>query len=339
MKLTAGRFRRKCDKLFITEIILQNHSFSFISDAPDKIEIFASRHLPGSYEPAIGTDAPCAAVVISHGMGDYRGRYEWLAEQLCLDGFAVYICDHRGHGETGSRAGRMGVLAQKDGWNRTVSDLLQLAGICRDEHPGLPVFLLGHSFGSFLALSAVIRKGGIFSGLILSGSGLPSSAALGLGRLAAGTGAVLSSQERALKIVNMVFFAGYSFSVKKTETHFDWVCSDMDVVRAFVADPLSMFMYSNGFYLDLIRGLKSNRRPEKLSKIPPNLPVLFISGTEDPVGDFTKGVRKAAGLLADTGGIEDISCIFYDDERHEVFNGHKKDKAAVQLLDWMNQRL
>ncbi|MGL5911336.1 MAG: alpha/beta fold hydrolase, partial [Phycicoccus sp.] len=127
----------------------------------DGTELFTHRWLP---------DGPARAVVqVAHGMAEHSGRYARLAEALTTAGYAVYANDHRGHGVTGGDDDH-GYLADADGWGTVVRDLRRVTALAREEHPGCPVFLLGHSMGSFLARAYVVEDGRDLAGLVLSGT-------------------------------------------------------------------------------------------------------------------------------------------------------------------------
>lgn len=294
----------------------------------DKKQICAVKHLPPE---GVGIRA---VILISHGMGDYKERYNHFASFLCNQGFAVYINDHRGHGETAELDESFGIFAEQDGWFAAVSDLLHLCSRIKDTHPALPVYLLGHSLGSFLAISSAVKWGPLLDGVLLSGSGFPSPLTLRSGRAAVKAASTTFGTERSLFTINALCFAGYALSVKNRKTEFDWICSDPSVVREFMSNPKSQFLYSNGFYLDLIEGLNFNSRPENLSLIPPELPFYFFSGTDDPVGDHTKGVIRFSSMIK-KAGVKDVTTKFYEGMRHEVLNEAGKETVYEDLLSWL----
>ena len=306
---------------------MRTETFRHISKI-DKLGISAVKHLPYGGEPD-------CLIVISHGMGDYKERYAGFASALCSEGFGVYIHDHRGHGETGIKSGRLGHFADRSGWFAAVSDLLALVNIAKNDYPQLPVFLIGHSLGSFLALTTAIKWGPLIDGLLLCATGFPSTVTLKSGKAAVSAASSAFGQDRSLLLINALCFAGYALSVKNPKTEFDWICRDDDVVSAFITDPKSQFLYSNRFFLDLIEGLQYNSKPENLNLLPASLPILFFSGTDDPVGDHTRGVRKLADLLNENG-CEDVSVNFYRDMRHEVLNEIGKEEVYGDIISWLN---
>jgi len=308
---------------------LKSINFIFQSKI-DKKAIYSLKHLPEGKADA--------AVIISHGMGEYKERYEYFSTFLCSRNLAVYIIDHRGHGETASADNSFGILPANDGWLTAASDLLGLYNVLKNDHPDIPVFLLGHSYGSFLAVTFAIKWGPLLSGVLLSGTAYPSSFTLKSGKAAVKAAANTFGTERSLFTINALCFAGYALSVKKPKTEFDWICSDQSVVREFMSNPRSQFLYSNGFYLNLIEGLNYNYKPENLRLIPPELPFYFFSGAEDPVGDQTRGVIKAAELLQEAG-VTDITMKFYDGMRHEILNEKIKDSVYNDLYLWLNKRI
>ena len=297
----------------------------------DHRPISAVKHIPKTVEPR-------GVVLISHGMGDYKERYSHFSAELCRNGFAVYLHDHRGHGETAAADNSFGKLTVSSGWFTAVSDLLALFNLMREDYPDTPAFLLGHSLGSFIAMTFAIKWGPLLDGVLLSGTGFPSPLTLKSGKVAVTAANTTFGPDKSLLLINTLCFAGYALSVKNPKTEFDWICSDPDVVARFISDPKSQILYSNGFFLELIKGLNFNSSPDNLKLIPKQLPFYFFSGSEDPVGDNTKGVRKLAGLLSATG-IHDVTTKFYEGLRHEVLNETERVRVYSDLIEWLNLRL
>jgi alpha-beta hydrolase superfamily lysophospholipase len=195
--------------------------------------------------------------------------------------------------------------------------------------------MLGHSLGSFLAVTLAIKWGPLLSGVLLSGTGSPSPLVLKSGKAAITAASTTFGTKRSLFMINALCFAGYALSVKKPKTEFDCICSDPAFVKEFMSNPKSQFLYSNGFYLDLIAGLLFNSNSANLYLIPPELPFYYFSGAEDPLGDQTKGVIKAANRLSQAR-VQDITTRLYDGLRHEILNEVNRDIVYNDLYRWIN---
>ncbi len=257
---------------------------------------------------------PRAVVQILHGLGEHAARYEWLAGKLTAAGYTVYADDHRGHGQTGlgqgggdhSRLGKLGF----GGMPATVEAIHQLTELIRNENPGLPVVLLGHSWGSFLAQMLVNEYSPDYAAVILSGSALRTFAHMNSGDL--------NAKYKHLGS------AGY-----------EWLSRDKEVVAAAAADPL-MFIAKALPLFGLTDSLRLLGKPVK--NIEHDLPILIQVGSNDVVG----GV-KSNELLADAylnrSKLSDVKLIVYTGAQHEIFNETNKDEVVADTLAWLAERV
>lgn len=305
-------------------------SDTFLLNAPDGTPLFVRRWLPDG-------DAR-GAVQIAHGMAEHSARYARLAEVLTADGFAVYANDHRGHGETAADPKDVGFFADKGGFDLVVDDLHLLTERIADDLPGIPIVLLGHSMGSFMARVYAARHSADIAGLVLSGTG-GSQGLLGtIGQNIARVQATLRGRRHRSGLMNTLSFGQYNNAFKPTRTDFDWLSRDEAEVDAYIADPQCGEVFTAGFYVDLLGGIAASNDPKVLASIRPDLPVLVISGDADPVGDAGKGVRAVADALS-AARVEDVTCTLYPGARHELFNETNRDEVMADLLGWLDQHI
>ena len=231
---------------------------------------------------------PKAVVQIAHGMAEHSARYARLAEALTAAGYAVYANDHRGHGGTASEADH-GYFADHDGWDTVVADLRAVTDFAREEHPGLPVFLLGHSMGSFLTRAYVIEDSRELSGIVLSGTaGDPGL----LGKVGAGvarTEARLRGRRHVSTLLDKLTFGQYNAAFKPNRTDFDWLSRDEAEVDLYVADPLCGNTFTSGFFADLLGGLARINDRRQVARVRRDLPILLIAGERRPRGRRRQG--------------------------------------------------
>jgi alpha-beta hydrolase superfamily lysophospholipase len=317
----------------ITPAAPQN--FTFASEV-DQAPIFVRKWLP-----------PCgirprAGVQITHGIAEHSGRYDRLARFLAAEGCVVYALDLRGHGETAGPAG-LG-QAGPTAWEDMTADIKQLADIARTEHPSLPLIAFGHSMGSALTQSHIENHGDLLAGAILCGTmgALPGldedrydSVIAQLHTLATGPDAAQPSQLFASLLVgfNAPFIAGIP-----NPTGSEWQTSDPDEIRLFQSDPLCGKPFSNAMTYSVIKGFHSLWLSENESRIPVNLPILLIAGTEDPVGGKTLTVQ---GLITRymKHGHRTLEYRFYAGGRHEILNEAEKDCVHRDIGHWLTQIL
>lgn len=253
-------------------------------------------------------------VQLLHGVGEHAGRYGALIDALNADGFIVYADDHRGHGRTGirqhdGRPAKLGKLG-KGGLRAAKEAIWQLTGIIRAEHPDLPLVLLGHSWGSFLAQMLVNDHPEAWDAVILSGSALRTPRDLNAAPLNA------------------------RWEVADA-TGYEWLSSDPAVWKAFADDPLT----TNVPLLKLfgpIEALKLYGRPAK--DLTRDIPMLLLVGRDDPVGG-PHSVHKLADEYRSRSGLTDVTTLVYPDARHEIFNEVQQDEVRADLLAWLDKHI
>ncbi|WP_085991401.1 alpha/beta hydrolase [Oceanobacillus senegalensis] len=277
---------------------------------------------------------PKAIIQLAHGMAEHVGRYEAFAEELLKNKIFVYGNDHRGHGQTGLKQGLLGYFADNHGFYKTMEDLNVINEKIKKEYPNIPIILLGHSMGSFLARLYVTRYSHSIDGLILSGTGYYSAIAIKSAKILS---SMLPAKKQS-KLMNHLTFGNYNKKVQHHETDFDWLSGDEQVVQQYIDDPLSGFVPTARFFVDLMTGIHEIQDPSNVQLIRKNLPVLIISGDEDPVGDFEKGVWKSAHLF-DKAGIENITVSLFPGARHEVLNEVNKREIQSVIYKWIANQL
>lgn len=302
-------------------------SSEFTLTTADGIDVFVHRWLPDGDTKAV--------VQISHGLAEHGARYARFAQRLTDHGYAVYAGDHRGHGKT---SGTRGGFAERDGWSIVVSDLLLVTERAKSEQPGLPVFLLGHSMGSFLARSYAAEHGAELAGLVLTGTAGGAGALGRVGVAVAGLQGRLRGRSWASGLMNTLSFGQYNAAFKPARTPFDWLSRDPAEVDAYIDDPDCGFVFSAGGYHDLLSGLASVNTDAVVARFPKSLPVHLASGDADPVGANGKGVTAVADQLR-RAGLSDVTLTLWPGARHEILNETNRDEVEQEILDWLDDHL
>lgn len=302
-------------------------SRTFTLAAPDGAAPFVYVWLP---------EGPAKAVVqIVHGLAEHGGRYARLAEALTAAGYAVYAGDHRGHGRTAQTPADLGFFAERDGWRRCLDDIDRLHRRIAADYPGLPVVLLGHSMGSFMAQQVISEQGSALAGAVLSGSGGRPNALASVGRLVARIERLrLGPRGRSMLIHNLSFGA-FNKPFAPARTPFDWLSRDPAEVDKYGADPLCGFVATVQLWIDLLDALGDVTAPQRQARIPKQLPVYVMSGSRDPVGADTKSVQQLLAAYR-AAGLERVTHRFYPDARHELFNEVNRDEVTRDLIAWMD---
>lgn len=273
--------------------------------------------------------APRGVIQIAHGLAEHAGRYARLAAALTDRGFAVYADDHRGHGQSAPQ-GEHGFFGERDGWRKCVGDLWALNRRIASDHPGLPIILLGHSMGSFMAQDFVADHGDAIAGLVLSGSNGPPPAIAGVGRMIARIERLRLGARGKSALLQAMMFGEFNKRFKPARTEFDWLSRDPAEVDAYVADPLCGFEFSNQLAVDLLDALGPLLKPERLARIRRDLPVYIFSGSDDPVGANLPALAEAYR----NAGLTRVEMKIYPGARHETLNETNRDEVTADLVRW-----
>lgn len=295
----------------------------------DGADIFYRRWLP---EP---TDDIRAVIQIAHGMAEHSERYDWFAQALTNEGFAVYANDHRGHGKTAASEEDLGFFAEEQGWDRVVDDMKELTDLIKINHPDRPLILFGHSMGSFLSRDYIARFGASLAGAILSGTSGSPGLLGALGLMMARLQVLIKGAKTPSPLMDKLSFGGFNKPFTPGRTPFEWLSRDPDQVDAYIQDPFCGFVCCSSMYVDLITGLQKINRASHFAMTPTHLPIYIYSGSMDPVGNFTKGPQKTHDAYK-KAGVQDLSLRFYDQGRHESLNEINRDEVATDVIQWIN---
>ena len=305
------------------------NEFTFPS-ADGKTAIHAAEWLPET--------APRAVLVLSHGVSEHILRYEPFAGFLTERGFAVCGHDHLGHGTSVAEGAPRLYFGPRGSWDDVVRDLYARRELAGKRFPGVPVFLLGHSMGSFLARTYLIRYPGTVAGAILMGTGQMAPAVLAAARLMAAEEARRMGEDHASPLVTKLAFETYNRRFAPNRTAFDWLAANEESVDRYIADPLCGGDTTTGLFREMLSGIACVTKQENLRKMNLNTPVLFISGEDDPVGDMGKGVRRAYAAFR-RAGVRDAELRLYPGLRHEILNEADRETVYRDILDWLESRL
>lgn len=269
---------------------------------------------------------------ICHGMTEHFERYENFIEKLCNDGYAVYANDHLGHGLSVASKDDLGYFGEKDGWKSFIEDAHELTSIAKKQFPNLPVIFFGHSMGSFIARVYSFKYHEELAGSIFCGTA-PPNPAIPVGKVFLNLVKTLSSSKLKSAMVSKAAFGAYN---KKFDgpTDYEWLSRDRSTIDAYMGDEYCGFLFTVVGYRDLISVLGECSSKNWFENFSKELPVLFISGTDDPVGNYGKGVKLVYDKLVATGK-KNADMKLYEGARHEILNESAcVDEIYKDVLAW-----
>ncbi|HHX35095.1 MAG TPA: alpha/beta hydrolase [Gammaproteobacteria bacterium] len=282
-------------------------------------------------------DEPRAIVMIAHGLAEHGQRYARFARALSEEGVSVFALDQRGHGQTAG-LGTLGFFSDKHGWDLVVNDLSCLNHHIRVNYPNTPIFLLGHSMGSYIALAYLMQHSCSMQGAILSGSNyfktsLRYRAAM---LLACFEHWRLGAKGRSA-LLDKVIYMPYQRAVKQRRTDWDWLSRDTEQVDAYINDPLCGFTGTTQLWLDLLGGLQHITPVRNMIQIDNDLPLLIIGGDADPINHGHRLIDLANALRESGNRAVDIR--LYRQGRHEVLQETNHEEVTADIMQWLNAAL
>ena len=274
---------------------------------------------------------PKAVLQIIHGIAEFVERYDEFANYLTGLGYVVVAEDHMGHGQSIHEDAVQGYFV--GGWFTAVQDSVKLMEITREEFPGLPYVIFGHSMGSFMARTILVSHPDI-AAAIICGTGWQPRAALPLViRLVQSIRDKVGAKNPSETLQKMIF-GGYNNKIQNPRTAYDWLTRDEKIVDAYIAHPLCGFTASTDLILNMMIGIDYVEKKQSLQNMQKDLPVFFIAGKEDPVGPYGKGVEKAAQEFR-KAGMQNVSCKIYPGCRHEILNELNRQEVFEDIANWL----
>ena len=297
-----------------------------------RIQTLASRD---GYELSLRfyeADAPKAVVKFIHGMEEYQDRYEPFAEYLREAGYTVVTADLRGHGKN---APILSHIADKEGHQRLLEDEEVILDEIHGRWPGMPVILFGHSMGTIIARAFLQKHSGEFHKVVLSGYPNPNSAA--------GAGIVLTEMIAAVKggkgyskMVDGMVLGPFAKAVPNAVTPQDWLSVNRENVQRYIADPLCGVRFTLGSYNALFHLIRMMDSPENYEEVRKDLPILLISGKEDPCTGGEKGRGDSENRLR-RAGFRNLEIVTLDGMRHEILNENGREDVYRRILDFIEK--
>ncbi len=280
---------------------------------------------------------PIALFQIIHGMQEYIDRYDEFARFLAERGILVMGNDHLGHGGSVSGNGTYGFFCKDDPATVLVRDAHRLKKMVQEEYPGIPVFILGHSFGSFVAREYITRYGTGIQGAIIQGTAyMPIGSVNSLSSLVNFMTVIMGSKYRSTMINNMAF-KGYLKRIPNPRTKYDWLSHNEESINKYVGNPLDDFVFTLNGFGTMAELLKRVQNQDKMEDIPKKLPILITAGKEDPVGDYGESPKKLYDIYKNKLQLSDVEIKLYDNMRHELQQEIGREQVFEDQYQWVKK--
>ena len=274
---------------------------------------------------------------VVHGMAEHGARYARLAHRLNEHGYAVFAHDLPGHGPNADPKTR-GHFADRRGWRVAINSIREVQRIAQRDLPGRPLFMLGHSMGSYLVQHYVADSGNALNGAVLSATSGDLGALRAVGVNLIRLEAALYGIRHPSAVGERLSFKTFNRRFKPARTPFDWLSRDTAEVDKYIADPHCGFRVSTGLWIELLQAGGLLTAPNRLRRIPKSLPVFIIGGEHDPACGGEKGPRALEKKYQQVG-LRDVTVKIYPDARHELFNETCRDEVTDDLIAWLDRHL
>ncbi len=276
---------------------------------------------------------PNLIVQICHGMEEHIRRYRDFANFLEKQGIRVFGMDNRGHGKTCEDEIEKGHIADKDGDIKLVQDVHDLNKYIKKEFPDKQIVIFGHSMGSLIVRNFLNEYSDSVDGAIICGTtglyNMKHRIAMLLAKILSG-----KNSDKKSMFINRLGFKGYNSKIKNKNTDFDWLTRDENEVEKYILDKDCGFLCTNAFFLDLLNLIKESSQKSNIENIKKDLPILFVSGKSDPVGDYGKGVLESYRLYK-KAGMKNVKIKLYAQMRHEILNEIDKNKVYLDIYKFL----
>ncbi len=304
---------------------------TFRFETADKKSIFVYNWIPENITKLKGI------ILIAHGMSEAAHRYERFAERLNKEGYVIYANDHRGHGKTAGTPEKLGVMSEKDSMHKIVEDIHQLRQIALEENPNLPVFVLGHSMGSFIMRRYVMLHGeGVSGAIIIATNGKNPMIINILSRYIINKELKKHGRDNESIKLSKMSFGNFNNAFKPNRTEFDWLSRDDKEVDKYIQDKYCGHSFSVGGFSDLLDLMQSLEKDEEIDKMPKDLPILLMAGSKDPVSNNSKGIKALANTLKKRG-LKNVNVIIYQGARHEILNEINREEVMEDISKYLNK--
>lgn len=292
----------------------------------NKTQIHAVEWLPD--------EEPKAILQIAHGVTEYILRYEEFAQYLTQKGIAVVGNDHLGHGKSIAENAESMYFGPQGSWNWVVNDIRTCMEITKEKYPDKPYYLLGFSLGSFVERTYLIKYQERLNGAIVIGTGQTPNFQIALAKFMAKKEAKKVGEDHTSPTIKKLTFETYNKIFAPNRTEYDWLCANENAIDEYIKDDMRGGNMSAGLFREMLTGMEFSANQVNINKIDKNLPILFLSGDKDPVGEQGKGVKRAYNCFK-KAGIKNVEMKLYSGLRHDILREESRQDIFEDIYKFI----
>lgn len=283
-------------------------------------------------------EQPVAILQVAHGVTEYILRYEEMAKYFVDRGIAVVGNDHLGHGTSIAEDSEPMYFGPEGSWDWVVQDIHTCRELISNKFPDVPYCLLGFSLGSFAVRTFLIKYPNDVDASILVGTGQIPLMQIAIAKYIAKKEAKKFGESHATPTIKQLTFGTYNKLFKPNRTDFDWLCSSDKALDKYIDDPMRGDCMSSGLFRELLNGMAFTGKMDNIEKMNKQVPILFLSGDKDPVGNCGRGVERSYNSFK-KAGIIDISQKLYPDLRHDILHEDCREEIYDEIYRWMKNKI
>ena len=286
----------------------------------------------------IPEEEPKAILQIAHGVTEYILRYEEFAEFLTSKGIIVVGNDHIGHGTSIAEKAKPMYFGPEGSFKYAVDDINTLYKITEEKYKNIPYIILGFSLGSFIVRRFLIDYPDTVDGAILVGTGQIAPIKIKIAKFIAKSEAKKHGEDNPTPMIKSLSFDNYNKLFKPNRTDYDWLCLSKTSLDKYIKDEKRGKELSAGLFREMLSGMEYTGNLENIKKMNKDIPIIFLSGEMDPVGEKGKSVKKAYDYFK-KAGIKDVSMKLYKDLRHDILHEDNAEQIYQDILEFINEKV
>lgn len=302
----------------------------YYPSADGKTKIHAVEWLPNG--------EPKAILQIAHGVTEYILRYEEFANFLTEKGIAVVGNDHLGHGNSIAEDSEPMYFGPAGSWDWVVEDIKKCFDLTKNKFPNVPYCLLGFSLGSFVARTYLTKYPGTLTGAIIVGSGQLPSFQISIAKFIVNNESKKVGEDHTSPTIQKLTYETYNKYFAPNRTKYDWLCASTTSLDKYIKDAMRGEDFTAGLFRELLSGMAFTSKQDNIEKIDKNMPILFLSGDKDPVGEQGKGVIRAYNCFK-KAGIKDINMKLYPGLRHDILREDCRQDIFKDIYNWLKDKI
>lgn len=279
-------------------------------------------------------EKPVKAVFqLVHGMTEYLDRYDEFARFLADQGYYVVGHDHQGHGKSVDTLTQWGYFDKKKPADSVLQDIVTLQKMTKEKQPQVPYIILGHSMGSFFVRRFASQYGNLVDGVVISGTGNQKKALLMAAQTINTVISIVFGYVHRSPFFARMMFGENTKRISNLKTPYDWLTKDEAIVKKYSEDPACTFLFTGNGIKGLLDTVSYVIKQKHVDLTPVHLPMLFVSGKEDPVGEYGEAVKRAFSMY-EAHGMKNLTLKLYETDRHEILNETDRTRVYQDIFQW-----